>query len=78
MRARTFPVGAWLLGLILLAGGAGLAAAWPEQEKKEEPQAELAKPLVIPDEDKNRKNPVPANEESVMTGRNRWGMPSYD
>jgi mono/diheme cytochrome c family protein len=69
MRARTFPAGALLLGLILSAA-AGLAAVWQEQEKsKEEAQAELPKPLVIPEEEKNRKNPVPADEESLEIGR---------
>jgi len=58
-----------LLGLILLAGAAGLVAAWQEQEKKEEPQAELPKPLVIPEEEKNRKNPTEATAESLVIRR---------
>jgi mono/diheme cytochrome c family protein len=69
MRARTFLAGVLLLTLLLAATGGGRAAVQPEQEKKEGAQAELPKPLVIPEEDRNRKNPVPANEESVETGR---------
>jgi mono/diheme cytochrome c family protein len=56
-----------LLGL-LLTGGSALGLR-QEQEKKEGAQTELPKPLVIPDEEKNRKNPIPANEESLEIGR---------
>jgi len=68
MLTRTVKFGAlFLLGLLLTVAGFSLAGS--QEKGKEEPQAELPKPLVIPDEDKNRKNPVPANEESLEIGR---------
>jgi len=68
MPTRTAKVGALLLlGLLLSMGG--LLRAVSQETGKEEPQAELPKPLVIPEEDKKRKNPVPANEESLEIGR---------
>ncbi|HSC76927.1 MAG TPA: cytochrome c [Candidatus Acidoferrales bacterium] len=62
MRTATLCRGLLLAGLLL----PGLASV--AQEKKEEPQAELPKPLVIPEEEKNRKNPIPSSPESVGTG----------
>ncbi len=67
MRSRTVRRGLLLLGgLLLLSAGPGASSA--AQEKKETPQAELPKPLVIPEEEKNRKNPIPSSPESVETG----------
>ncbi len=62
MRTGTLCRGLLLAGLLL----PGLASV--AQEKKEAPQAELPKPLVIPEEEKNRKNPIPSSPESVETG----------
>jgi len=67
MQSRAFTLGApFLAGWLLLAGGLLVSS---QEKSKEEPQAELPKPLVIPEEEKNRKNPVPANEESLEIGR---------
>ena len=67
MQAQTLRPGLLLWsGLFLMSAGAWLALA--AQEKKESPQAELAKPLVIPEEEKNRKNPISSSPESVETG----------
>ena len=66
MRSRPFRPALLLLTIVFLVGG-GVWLVQAAQEKKETPQAELPKPLVIPDEEKNRKNPVPASPESVET-----------
>jgi mono/diheme cytochrome c family protein len=68
MRTRSFPIGILILLLVPLLAG-GLLLAFSQEKGKEEPQAELPKPLVIPEEEKNRKNPIPANEESLEIGR---------
>lgn len=68
MLPRTYKIGAlFLVGLPLLTGG--FLRAGSQEKGKEEPQAELPAPLVIPEEDKNRKNPIPANDESLEVGR---------
>ena len=67
MRSRPFLPVLLFLAIVFVVGGAWLGQAG--QEKKETPQAELPKPLVIPDEEKNRKNPVPESPESVETGK---------
>lgn len=67
MRSRPFLPVLLFLAIVLVVGGAGLVPA--AQEKKETPEAELPKPLVIPEEEKNRKNPVPASPESVEIGK---------
>ncbi len=65
MRIQTLRPGLLLLaGLWLMGSGAVLGA----QEREKAPQAELPKPLVIPEEEKNRKNPVSPSPESVATG----------
>ena len=63
MQGQIFRAGLLLVAGLLLTGP--VAAA---QEKKETPQAELPKPLVIPEEEKNRKNPIPSSPESAETG----------
>lgn len=65
MRSQTLRPGLLLLaGLWLMGSGAVLAA----QEQEKAPPAELPKPLVIPEEEKNRKNPISPSPESVATG----------
>jgi len=67
MRSQAFRSALLLLsGLLLMGAGARLLPA--AQEKEKAPQAELPKPLVIPEEEKNRKNPISASPESVQTG----------
>lgn len=56
--------------VLALLGARAFAPAAPEakpQEEKAPPEA--AKPLEIPEEEKARKNPIPASPESVEAGR---------
>lgn len=68
MQARSLAASALLLGLLLLTGAAPGGGQEKEKDQEKAP-AELPKPLVIPEEEKNRKNPIPANEESLEIGR---------
>ncbi|MBI2956438.1 MAG: cytochrome c [Acidobacteria bacterium] len=70
MQTRRFLAGVLLLVLILPGAAGSLAVGGQEEEKaEEEAQAELPKPLVIPEEEKQRKNAVEATTESVEAGR---------
>lgn len=56
-------IAACVAGLVV---GPGVADT--EQEAKKQPEASV--PLVIPESESNRRNPRPANEESIDSGRN--------
>jgi mono/diheme cytochrome c family protein len=45
------------------------AAAAPEGQEEKPPQAQPAKPLVVPAAERDRKNPVPAVPEAIEAGR---------
>jgi len=67
MRSQASRSGVLLLsGLLLMGASARLLPG--AQEKGKTPQAELPKPLVIPEEEKNRKNPISPSPESVEMG----------
>ena len=59
--------------LVVVVAAGLLLLPLRSQEEKQEPagqaQAEPAKPLEIPEEEKARKNPIAASEESVEAGR---------
>lgn len=65
---RLIAVLAFLVFALL---GARVFAPTAQEEKPQEekaPQAEAGKPLEIPEEEKARKNPIPAGPESVEAG----------
>jgi mono/diheme cytochrome c family protein len=53
----------------LFATASRTAAQEPAPPPAQTPQAELPKPLVIPEAEKNRKNPVPVVPEAIEAGR---------
>ena len=59
---------AFSLAFLLALLSAVLIGPPAAQEEKKDAQAEEPKPLVIPDEEKARKNPVSASPESVEAG----------
>lgn len=57
-----------LLALALPASSPALSQSG-ETKQSDHPQAKLPRPLVIPPEERKRKNPVPKVQEAIDTGR---------
>jgi cytochrome c len=75
MRLRRIIMNRLAVALFTLAFLTGLAAAQAKPSPEPAPNSQTttgkaAVPLVIPEAEKNRKNPVPAGPESIESGRN--------